>query len=136
MIILIVEDEPLIALSLEAGLLQAGYRVLGPSATVERALQAAAKDRPDLALVDINLRGPRSGIECARELRARWNVPSLFLSGARLEAYQNKGAALGFLAKPYETRTALASVVVAGSIIRGEKPRHVPHGLELFDRLC
>jgi two-component system, response regulator PdtaR len=53
--ILIVEDEPLIAASIDWELRDAGYEVIGPAADAAHALALARATRPDLALVDINL---------------------------------------------------------------------------------
>ncbi len=55
--VLIIEDEFLIALDHQAILEAHGWRVLGPVPTVEAALSLLARERPDVALLDINLRG-------------------------------------------------------------------------------
>lgn len=133
MIILIVEDEALIAMALEADLNDAGYEVLGPASTVGRALELAEATPPDLALVDINLRGGGSGIEVARELLERWDAPSLFVSGQRLDAHRNKDAAIGYLGKPYSPQAVIASIEAASCILKGSPPDYVPPGLELFN---
>jgi two-component SAPR family response regulator len=56
-LVLIVEDEFLLALDLELILLQHGWRVLGPAMTVNEALLLLKAERPDVALLDVNLRG-------------------------------------------------------------------------------
>ncbi len=56
-LVLIVEDEPLIALELETILQEAGLRVMGPAATLRIAFQLLDHRRPDAAVLDINLRG-------------------------------------------------------------------------------
>ena len=53
--ILVVEDEALIAMDLQALLEEAGYNVLGPANTSEAALALIANDEPDVALLDVNL---------------------------------------------------------------------------------
>jgi DNA-binding NtrC family response regulator len=55
-LILIVEDEILIALDLSASLEENGFEVLGPAASVEAALLLLARRRPDAAVLDLNLR--------------------------------------------------------------------------------
>jgi PleD family two-component response regulator len=50
--VLIVEDEPLIALDLEAMLERRGARIVGPAATVREALSLLQSERPDVALLD------------------------------------------------------------------------------------
>lgn len=71
MLILIVEDDPLIALDLETILLDAGHLVQGPVSSAQRAIRLMERlVAPDLALVDINLIGKGTGIDVARESRA------------------------------------------------------------------
>ena len=134
MIILLVEDEALIALTLEMTLSEAGYTVLGPVATVQRALELARQEVPDLALVNINLRDGGNGIELARELRTRWMVPVLFVSGQRSDALANRDVAMGFMGKPYDAAVALASVRLVQHLLEGRPPPPplTPRGLELF----
>ena len=56
-LVLVVEDEFLIALDLELLLRRHGWRVLGPAATVDQALRLLRGETPDVALLDVNLRG-------------------------------------------------------------------------------
>jgi len=57
--ILVVEDEFLIAMEMEAMLIDGGFRVIGPVATVAAALAIIEKERPDAAVLDVSLRGER-----------------------------------------------------------------------------
>lgn len=131
--ILVLEDEFMLADMLEAELTGAGHTVLGPVATVAEALAIIAQTRPDLALVNINLKNGSKGTDLARELAKGHHVCSLFVSGQLLEARQHKDVALGYITKPYRAATILESVDLAGRIMDGEKPAAVPSGLELFN---
>lgn len=53
--VLIVEDEFLIAMDLKTALTDERFRVLGPAATVKDALELLSKERPDAAVLDVNL---------------------------------------------------------------------------------
>ena len=77
---LIIEDEFLIALDLEATMFKLGYDVcaLAPSASKARSL--AMNDQPDVALVDVCLEGGREGIEIARWLKEVCDVPIIFVT--------------------------------------------------------
>nr|WP_111298481.1 response regulator [Paracoccus saliphilus] len=55
--VLVVEDEPLIALDVQMLLEQQGHHVLGPVDTVEKALRLLDNARPDVVILDLNLRG-------------------------------------------------------------------------------
>jgi CheY-like chemotaxis protein len=78
--------------------------ICGPAASGRKALEIAGERRPDLALIDIGLKGQMDGISAALELRARFAVPAVFLSGTVdpliLERAQ-AAAPLDFLHKPY-----------------------------------
>ena len=77
--VLVVEDQPLIAMDLEDLLISRGYEVLGPVATVAAALDRLAATTPDAALLDIDLAGETSfavGFELARR-----GVPFVFATG-------------------------------------------------------
>ena len=86
MILLVAEDEALIALVLELELRGAGHQVLGPAATPEEALALVEETRPELALIDIDLEDGGDGVALARTLRDRHGVPSLFVSGQAPDA--------------------------------------------------
>lgn len=101
--ILVVEDEGIVARDLQQTLIGLGYRVPSSAATARQALQLAAEQRPDLALMDIQLRGEPDGIEAATALREQYGVPVIFLTAnsdaATLERAKT-AAPYGFLVKP------------------------------------
>jgi two-component system, response regulator PdtaR len=77
-LVLVVEDEFIIALDLELILQKHGFRVLGLAATVAQALQMLARETPDVALLDVNLKGePVTPV--AETLQAR-GVPFVLVS--------------------------------------------------------
>jgi two-component system, response regulator PdtaR len=77
-LVLVVEDEFLLAMELELLLEGHGFRVLGPAATVAEALGLLAAETPDAALLDVNLRG-ETVTPVAGALRAR-GVPFVLAS--------------------------------------------------------
>lgn len=78
-LILVVEDEAIVALDLCMNLEERGYGCLGPAGSVRQAMDLIADRAPDAAVLDANLRGetPRS---LAEEL-ARRGVPFVYVSG-------------------------------------------------------
>jgi len=72
--ILVAEDDVLIALSLQQTLSLFGFEVVGIAATVSDALCLAQNTRPDLAIFDIQLAGKRDGIEGAALLRSLLDI--------------------------------------------------------------
>ena len=130
--ILIVEDEALIAMVLADSLEDGGHEVVGPAATMAEALALCEAARPELAVLDINLRDGSNGVEVARALLERWGVPAIFASAQMMEARRARDIALGQIRKPYGTETVLRSLEVAREVMRGGKPVTVPAGFELF----
>jgi DNA-binding response OmpR family regulator len=78
---LIVEDEPMIALGLEAHLRELGFQACDLATDGDQALSHAMRNPPSVALMDINLEGNREGIEVARRLREVCDVPIVFVTG-------------------------------------------------------
>ena len=78
--VLVVEDDPAIALGLRLLLDDWGYVVTGVAASGERALALAALGPPDLVLMDVTLDGRMDGIATAAALRVEHAAPILFLT--------------------------------------------------------
>lgn len=114
--ILIVEDQMLIAWHLGDLIEGAGHRVLAIARDPAEAVEAATKERPDFALMDIRLHGGTSGLEAARMLYERWGVRSIYLSAnldpaTRAQAEQLQP--LGFVGKPFLPADVIKAVELA-----------------------
>jgi CheY-like chemotaxis protein len=79
--LLLVEDEALIALDLEELVISLGHEVVGVADTLQSAIDAAAAQSPDGALVDLNLRDGMTGKEVARTLSRQFGLPIGFITG-------------------------------------------------------
>jgi CheY-like chemotaxis protein len=102
--ILIVEDEALVSGLIRDVLEDIGFAVAGVASTGVEAVALAGAHIPDLALVDIRLAGPIDGIEVALQLRSRFGVRSIFLTGNADPATISRARAaqpVGFLEKPF-----------------------------------
>lgn len=80
--ILVVEDDSFVADDLKDKLEQLEYRVTAIVESYKEALEAVERERPDLALLDIELKGELSGIDLAEKL-ARLGIPYIYLTGLR-----------------------------------------------------
>lgn len=78
--ILIVEDETILAIGMEASLYEFGYEVSGIETTAQGAIEHASDNLPDLILMDINLKGKSSGIEAAKRIWQYNKIPIIFLT--------------------------------------------------------
>ena len=131
-VILVVEDEAVVAIVLEFALGLAGHEVLGPVGGEGEALRLAAERRPELALVDIRLSRGGSAVRLARALKERWAVPSLFLSGQTGQARAAGDVALGLIGKPYDPGEVVDAVAAVGELLAGRRPALMPRRLELL----
>jgi DNA-binding response OmpR family regulator len=80
--VLIVEDEPLIALDLQEAMLAVGFYVCGVAHTQAGARSLADSEQPDVILMDVSLEGGREGIEAARSLREAYGAEVIFVTGS------------------------------------------------------
>ncbi len=96
--VLIIEDEPVVAMLLEEMLDDLGATVAGRARSLDRALQADAT-RCDAAVVDINLQGRKSYV--AAERLACAGVPIVFVTGYTRERPPGTLSAAPMLLKPY-----------------------------------
>jgi len=108
--ILIVEDEPLLSMDMEASLTEAGCEVCGPAGTVDKAKRLIAGTECDAALLDANLAG-HSVDELAAALTQR-NIPFAFVTGYGREALPQGFREAIMLGKPF-SKDQLRSVVQA-----------------------
>ncbi|MBN1313922.1 MAG: response regulator [Anaerolineales bacterium] len=104
--VLIVEDEFLAAMLLSKNLERFfGYEICGPVATGEEAIETAGIERPHVVLMDIRLASAMSGIEAAREIKSRYNIPPVFVTGYSISDYIMQCQELepmAFLEKPLD----------------------------------
>jgi CheY-like chemotaxis protein len=107
--ILLVEDEAVIAFAVEDMLLDLGCEVVGPAFRLDAAIELAAAERIDAAILDVNLNDQRSYV-VADELNRR-GVPFLFATGYAEGGVQWQGREVDVLAKPYRQEQIAAALV-------------------------
>jgi CheY-like chemotaxis protein len=119
--ILVVEDEALIAMDLQALLEGAGYRVLGPANSSAKALALIEADEPDVALLDVNL-GRSDAFEVATVLTER-KAQVIFLTGHSAHKLPPAHRHLPLVSKPYLPQVLLQAVEHALNQRRGASPQ-------------
>jgi DNA-binding NarL/FixJ family response regulator len=100
--VLIVEDEVLVALTLEGMVSDLGHDVSALAHSAEDAVLEAAVNKPDAVLMDVNL-GAESGIDAARQIKDRYGIRSIFITGRSDDETRAAAGALdpvAFLSKP------------------------------------
>lgn len=103
--VLIVEDDKIIAQIADWRLTNLGYRVCGRAATGAEAMELVGKHKPDIVLMDINIKGDIDGIETAKMIKKDFSIPVVYVTshseGPTLErAKETKPD--GFILKPFE----------------------------------
>jgi DNA-binding response OmpR family regulator len=134
-VLLIVEDQLLLAMGLKDELEDSGYRVLELAIRHQEALGVAHEVKPDLALVNISLAAGDDGVALARDLRAL-GVPVLFISGQRDRARLARDVAVASLCKPYSPHDMVDAVDYLFRHERGDESRPPPLRLEMFDAVA
>ena len=78
---LIVEDEPLFAISLEADMHELGFDTCDLASDGQEAISAAKSNPPAVVLMDVKLKGDDEGIDVAKRLREECDAPIVFVTG-------------------------------------------------------
>jgi CheY-like chemotaxis protein len=110
--LLVVEDEPVVALDIVAALEGAGAEVVGSAGTAKEALNIIDHTPLHAALLDANLRGQPVD-EIAGALAAR-NIPFLFVTGYGRESLPQAFAKTAVLSKPFSQERLIAAVTSLG----------------------
>ena len=114
--ILVVEDEQVLAMDVEMQLVAFGYEVTGIAATGKEALRLAETTRPDLVLMDVQLRGPLDGFATAAKVQQIRKLPIVFVTAFGNTEAQRRAKAVsscGFITKPYRPEDLRAVVSAA-----------------------
>jgi len=113
--ILVVEDEGIVAEEIRSRLKKLRYEAAVASSG-EEAIKKAEETRPDLVLMDIRLRGDIDGVEAAQEIRARFDIPVVYVTAYTDEATLQRAKTTepyGYILKPFEDKELRTSIEVA-----------------------
>ncbi len=129
--ILIVEDEMLVAMNVEAVLEDLGHRVVGIAPDLKSALAVDA-GCIDLALVDLNLRDGLTGPEIGRRLCEQHRVSVLFVTANPRILGEGIAGTIGVLTKPTDEDAVRAAVDYALRVRAGDTSAVAPAELKVF----
>jgi DNA-binding LytR/AlgR family response regulator len=114
--ILLVEDELVIAEDLKDILEELGYEVCGIAVSAREALALIEEQSPDLALLDIQIKGGKDGIELAAEINENYHLPFIMLTSFSDLQTLNRAKEVhpyGYLVKPFNEKDILVSIEMA-----------------------
>ncbi len=109
--VLIIEDEPIIALDLENLVTELGHNVVGTAASRDEAVRKALAERPGLVLADINLGEGGSGIDAVNDILNSFDIPVIFITAYPEKLLTGERPEPTYLiAKPFLPETVQATV--------------------------
>ena len=112
--VLIIEDEPIIAMDIETIVRDLGHNVTGVAVTRDEAVQQAMARRPGLVLADIQLADDSSGIDAVKDILAQFNVPVIFITAFPERLLTGERPEPTFLiTKPFQRSTVKAQIAQA-----------------------
>ncbi len=114
--ILVVEDEIIVAKSIQRRLEGLGYRVQAVVASAEEAIQRVTDKQPDLVLMDIKLQGAIDGVQAAEHIQASYDIPVVYLTAYADEETLERAKVtqpFGYLLKPFEMSELRTTVEMA-----------------------
>jgi DNA-binding NarL/FixJ family response regulator len=127
--ILIVEDEPVIAENISMYLDNADFEVSGIAYDSIEAKEQLLTNTPDAAILDVNLESEQDGIDIAGYINEKFQLPFLFLtsySDKETLERAKKVKPSGYIVKPFNEKTLLASLEIAISNFTAESNHSLP----------
>lgn len=115
-VILVVEDEGIVARDLKNKLQDMGYIVSGIASSGEQAIEKAGETPPDLVLMDIVLKGDiMDGVEAAAQIRARFDIPVVYVTAYADDALLERAKLTepyGYILKPFKERELRSAIEI------------------------
>ncbi len=114
--IMVVEDSGVVLLDIQRSLKSLKYEIAATASSKEDALRKVAQTHPDLVLMDIRLGDEMSGFDAADEIRSRFDIPVVYLSGYSDEETLRRAQAtgpFGYILKPFDYRTLHTMIEMA-----------------------
>lgn len=114
--IMVVEDSIVISRDIQNRLASLGYGVAATAVTGQEAIDNAEETRPDLILMDINLKGPMDGVEAAEQIHKQLDIPIVYLTAQSDEGTLKRAkltGPFGYLLKPFDERDLHTTIEIA-----------------------
>jgi len=128
--ILVVEDEMIIGANISIQLTELGYEVTGVLPRGEEVLNHAKENRPDIIILDINLKGKMDGIETAALVEQHFQIPVIYLTANSDDATFNRAKTTrpaAFIAKPFKQLDLKRAIELTISRMAGQQTDTTVH---------
>lgn len=127
--VLIIEDELIIAEDLKEILENAFYEVVAIAASSEETLRVLQTVVPDIALIDVSIKGSVDGIQLANMIHERFDFPFIYITSYTTKSVIERAKLTkpyGYIVKPYKEHDVLISVELALSNAAIDKLKQAP----------
>jgi CheY-like chemotaxis protein len=114
--ILIAEDEAIVALDLRTQLQALGHSIVAVVNSGRAAVEQATRTHPDLIMMDVRLRGEMDGVEAARAIAVRLEIPVIFVSALIDKETMDRARAVkhgAYIVKPFSEDKLLNAIEAA-----------------------
>lgn len=134
--ILVVEDESIVRKDIERSLIKLGYQVVAQADNGEKAIELARSTKPDIALMDIQIKGDMTGIETAEIIKGELDIPVIYLTAFADDTTLSKAKLTephGYILKPFKEIDLHTTIEMA--IHKHSKEREIKVENELLKSL-
>lgn len=134
--ILVVEDDMIIAANISLQLTNLGYEVVGIESRGEAAIRHVEENKPDIVLLDINLKGTIDGVETAHAIHSLWDIPVIYVTANTDEATferAKKTRPEAFIHKPIRNIDLQRAIELTVSRLASQQPKSISLEPELID---
>jgi DNA-binding LytR/AlgR family response regulator len=124
--ILIVEDDMIIAANISLQLSKLGYEVTGIETKAAEAIHHALESKPDLILMDIQLKGKSTGIEAAHAIHETLDIPIIYLTANEDDATFKQAKdthPFAFISKPFSNQNLERTIALVEERIKGNSKK-------------
>ena len=114
--IMVVEDSVVVSRDIQNRLANLGYGIAATAVSGQEAIDKAEETRPDLILMDINLKGPMDGVEAAEQIHQRLDIAIVYLTAQSDEGTLKRAkltGPFGYLLKPFDERDLHTTIEIA-----------------------
>lgn len=114
--IMVVEDEAVISMEIQDRLTKMGHSICGTAVSGEQAVSVATANRPDLILMDVQLRGEVDGVQTAKQIRDLIEIPIIYLTAFADDRTVERAKLtqpFGYLIKPFSEKELYAAIEMA-----------------------
>lgn len=114
--ILIVEDEPIVALDIKNTIIKLGHNVTDTVTNYDDTISSVKENEPDIIFMDIHLENSKNGIETAEEIKKFKNIPIVYLTAFSDDETMQKAIdtnPISYILKPFKRDELKSSIMLS-----------------------